>query len=120
MYRRFPTPNAWQKHTQGAMQRGLSAGALACLGTQPQAEAGPEQLHGLHGPGGLPQQGRGGVRRRAGGASDRQRPGRRAKKVGFGWVVYAPVSAKAARELQHPSGCPTSRRFLASARRPTT
>ncbi len=32
--------------------------------------------------------------------------GVRAKKVGLGWVVYAPVSAKAARELQHPKRVP--------------
>ncbi len=106
MYRRFPTPTAWQKHTRGALQRGLSAGALACLGTQPHAESDPNSFTGYMGrvdclnkdeavcAGVLAAQAVGSGR------------GVRAKKVGLGWVVYAPVSAKAARELQHPRRVP--------------
>jgi hypothetical protein len=49
MYRRFPTLNAWRRHTRGAAKRGLSAGALACLGTQPRAITHPDSPTGFYG-----------------------------------------------------------------------
>ena len=106
MYRRFPTPNAWKKHTRGALQRGLSAGALACLGTQPHVEADPNSFTGY--------MGRVDCLNKdeavAAGVLAAQAVGRGrgvcAKRRAFGWVVYAPVSAKAARELQPPKRVP--------------
>ena len=40
-FQTFPTPRAWKRHTGRAHQVGLSAGALACLGTEPHAHEDP-------------------------------------------------------------------------------
>ncbi|MCU0232289.1 MAG: hypothetical protein MUC67_13120 [Acidobacteria bacterium] len=106
MTERFPTEAAWKKHTRGADRHGLSAGALACLGTRPQAAPDASSFTGYMGrvdcltrdeavyAGVLAAQavgrGRGVV----------------AKRGPLGWVLYAPVSAKAARELAHPQRVP--------------
>jgi len=49
MHRRFPTAGAWRRHTLGAARRGLSAGALACLGTMPRDEADAASFTGFMG-----------------------------------------------------------------------
>jgi hypothetical protein len=45
-FQKFPTPQAWKRHTGRAHQVGLSAGALACLGTEPHAHADPASFTG--------------------------------------------------------------------------
>ena len=48
-FQTFPTPRAWKRHTGRAHQVGLSAGALACLGTEPHAHADPASFTGYIG-----------------------------------------------------------------------
>lgn len=107
MHRRFPTTDAWRRHTQGATQRGLSAGALACLGTMPRVECDASSFTGF--------MGRVTCLNRdeavAAGVLASQAVGRgrgvRATRLPNGlWAVAAPVSVKAARELQHPKRVP--------------
>jgi len=107
MYRRFPTAGAWRRHTQSAAQRGLSAGALACLGTMPRVEADGTSFTGFMGrvtclnrdeavaAGVLASQ-----------AVGRGRGVRASRLPGGLWAVRAPVSLKAARELQPPKRVP--------------
>ena len=45
-FQAFPSPRAWKRHTGRAHQVGLSAGALACLGTEPHAHADPASFTG--------------------------------------------------------------------------
>ena len=45
-FQNFPTPRAWKRHTGRAHQVGLSAGALACLGTEPHAHEDPASFTG--------------------------------------------------------------------------
>ena len=44
-----PNPSNWKKHTAQAAKRGLSSGALACLGTQPRAVADEASFTGVFG-----------------------------------------------------------------------
>ena len=44
-----PNPTNWKKHTAQAAKRGLSSGALACLGTQPRAVADEASFTGYFG-----------------------------------------------------------------------
>ena len=48
-FQAFPSPRAWKRHTGRAHQVGLSAGALACLGTEPHAHADPASFTGYIG-----------------------------------------------------------------------
>jgi len=107
MHRRFPTAGAWRRHTQGAAARGLSAGALACLGTMPRAEADAASFTGFMGrvtclnrdeavaAGTLASE-----------AIGRGRGVRASRLPGGLWAVRAPISLRAARELQHPKRVP--------------
>ena len=45
-FQTFPSPRAWKRHTGRAHQVGLSAGALACLGTEPHAHEDPASFTG--------------------------------------------------------------------------
>lgn len=107
MHRRFPTPTAWRRHTRGATSHGLSAGALACLGTMPHVEPSPDSFTGYLG--------RVTCLNRdeaiAAGVLASQAVGRgrgvRARPNSAGlWHVYAPISIRAARGLKKPAHLP--------------
>jgi hypothetical protein len=107
VYRRFPTPEAWKRHTRGAATRGLSSAALACLGSQPRAVADPASFTGFYGVVTVLR-------------SDLlEATGLVAEAVGYetpipvvtipaGAQVYAPISRRAARELAHPKRIPAT------------
>lgn len=108
MYRRFPTPEAWRRHTRGAARRGLSAAALACLGIQPRARVDPASFTGYTGTVRCATRDEAvcaGIL-----AAQAVGPGRgvRATRLPAGWQVTAPISKQAARELMPPKRIPNT------------
>ena len=123
-----PNPSTWKKHTAQAAKRGLSSGALACLGTQPRAVADNESFTGYFGVVTViskPDVIQAGQLAAAAIGTGR---GVLARKNGAQWTLRVPLSKRAATELtpskRKPNDAPAAAgmrsRGYDAAMRPTT
>ena len=106
-FQAFPSPRSWKRHTGRAHQVGLSAGALACLGTEPHAHEDPASFTGWIGTVKIL------------GRDDAITAGQlAAEAVGIGrgvvakprdkhfYILHVPISKQAAQELTPPKHVP--------------
>ena len=106
-FQTFPTPRAWKRHTGRAHQVGLSAGALACLGTEPHAHADPASFTGWIGT--VKILGRDDTVTAGQLAAEAIGAGRgvvaKARDKHF-YILHVPISKQAAQELAHAKRVP--------------
>jgi hypothetical protein len=106
-FQKFPSPQAWKRHTGRAHQVGLSAGALACLGTEPHAHEDPNSFTGWTGT--VKILGRDDAITAGQLAAEAIGTGRgvvaKKKDVSF-YILHVPISHQAAQELAHAKRVP--------------